>query len=156
LKINDQYIVEGKTIEKGKLEIYEASVDSINEFITISSECRKDCEYSMSKLNMVEIFPFKEEDKAEQGTTPEQKDPCGNAIFGGNCDKGPDVTHCLFDDPSMESAKFCTGNLMMVQVSKTNRCTSQREKFKCIKRQYKDQTECIEFCPGKCEKGMCL
>jgi hypothetical protein len=157
LKVNDEYAVEGVTIPKGELKIYENQYDSVNEFITISSDCRNDCEYAMSKLNMIEIFPYSEEKPSkEDEVIPEKQDPCGNAIQGGRCEKGPDVSHCLYDDATAEGAKFCTGALLMMQVNKQYRCPSQREKFKCVKRQYKDQAECLNFCPGKCKKGKCL
>ncbi len=155
IKINDDYAVEGQTIAKGELKIYEGVYDSINEYITVASECRNDCEYAMSKLNMIEVFPFSEDNAKDEDPTPEKVDPCGNATQGGKCDKGPDVTHCLYDDPTAEGAKYCTGNLLMVQVSKQYRCPSQREKYKCVKRMYKDQAECLNFCTGKCEKGAC-
>jgi len=156
LKVNDEFVVKGQTIPKGQLKVYEGTYNAINEFITISSECVNDCEYAMSKLNMVEIFPFDDEARKDDDPTPEKQDPCGNATEGGRCDKGPDVTHCLFEDPSSGGAKFCTGNLLMVPVSKQYRCPSQRNKFKCVKRKYADQNECLKYCPGKCGKGMCL
>jgi len=111
----------------------------------------------MSKINMIEIFPYTEEvPSKEDEVVPEKQDPCGNAIQGGRCEKGPDVSHCLFDNATAEGAKFCTGALLMMQVNKQYRCPSQREKFKCVKRLYKDQSECLNFCPGRCVKGMCL
>jgi hypothetical protein len=158
LKVNDQFIVKGKTVTKNNMEVFEGAYDSANQYLTISSDCQEDCEYAMSKISMVELYPFVEQDqekKNEPEPEPEKADPCGNATTGGKCDTGPDVTHCLFDDASSDSAKYCTGQLMMLQVSKTYKCQSQREKYKCIKRQYKDQAECLNWCPGTCEKAAC-
>jgi hypothetical protein len=157
LKINDEYIAENTTVPKGELKIFEGAYDSLNEYLTVKSDCKDDCEYAMSKMNMIEIFPFEEKSMKVEEPEPEQKDnTCGNAVMGGKCSQGPDVTHCVFEDASDEGTKFCTGNMLLVEVSKQYRCIQQRGKFKCVKRQYKDQGECVFFCPGKCEKSMCL
>ncbi len=157
LKINDDYIAENTTVPKGELKVFEGAFDSLNEYLTIKSDCKDDCEYAMSKMNMVEVYPFEEKSRKEPEPEPEQRDnTCGNAISGGKCSKGPDVTHCVFEDASDEGTKFCTGNMLLVEVSKQYRCVQQRGKFKCVKRKYKDQGECVFYCPGKCERSMCL
>lgn len=156
LKVNDDYIVKDRTLGSGNLEIFEGAYDSVNEYITVSSVCLSNCEYAMSKMNMIELFPFKNEERKEPEPTPERTDPCGNALQGGRCDTGPDVSHCVFDDPADDAAKFCTGELLLVQVSNQYRCPTQRDKFKCVKKKYNDQGQCLDFCPGKCEKGLCF
>ncbi len=157
LKVNNEYIVRDTTLTKNELKIYEGSYEAINQFITISSECETDCEYAMSKMNMIEISPFEEgDDDSKEDATKEEADPCGNAISGGRCDTGPDATHCLFENPTAEGGKFCTGELIMMQVPKTYRCVTQRNKYKCVKRDYNDQSLCVINCPGTCQAGKCL
>lgn len=155
LTVNGEPFVKQTTIEKGKLEVFEGVFDSVNEFITIGTKCILDCEYSMAKLNMIEIAPNKEPSDQKTEPTPVVQDPCGNAQQGGKCETGPDVTHCLFDDPSTDSAKYCSGNSIMLQVPANYKCASQRNKYKCVFRKYESQGSCLVFCPFNCTNGMC-
>ena len=155
LTINGVPIVKNTTIEKGKLEVFEGVFDSVNEYISIGTNCLLDCEYSMAKLNMIEISPSREKTDQKPEPTPVVDDPCGNAQHGGKCDTGPDVTHCLFDYPSLDAAKYCSGNSIMVQVPANYKCVSQRNKFKCVFRKYENQTSCLTFCPFNCTGGIC-
>ena len=158
IAINGVVFVKQTTIEKGKLEVFEGLFDSVNEFITISSKCLSDCDYSMAKLNMVEISPHKNEENKNEGTlepTAPVEDPCGNAQYGGKCDIGPDVLNCLFDDPTIDSAKFCSGNSFMVQVPNSYKCATQRNKFKCVLRKHENQSDCLKYCPYNCSNSIC-
>jgi hypothetical protein len=157
LAINGIPIAKQTTIEKGKIEVFEGVFDSVNEFITIGTKCLADCDYSMAKLNMVEISPYKEDKNKKEikELSAVVEDPCGNAQFGGKCDVGPDVINCLFDDPMVESAKFCSGNSFMVQIPPKYRCASQQNKFKCVLRKFEDQSACLKYCPFNCTKGIC-
>ena len=155
LTVNDVPFIKQTTIEKGKLEVFEGVFDSVNEYITIGTKCLSDCEYSMVKLNMIEISPYKEKTDEKPEPTPAIEDPCGNAQQGGKCDTGPDVTHCLFDDPTSDSTKYCSGNNIMLQVPANYKCVSQRSKFKCVLRKYENQNSCLVYCPFTCTNGIC-
>jgi hypothetical protein len=63
LKINDIYLIRGKTVGKGDLKVFEGNFESVNEFLTLNSECEEDCDYAMAKINMIEIYPYLEEDE---------------------------------------------------------------------------------------------
>jgi hypothetical protein len=155
LSINGKPFVTGVTIEKNNLQTFEGEFDSLNQMITISSNCKSDCEYVMAKINMIEIAPHKSEDDKLPELTPTIEDPCGNGESGGRCDVGPDIINCLYDDPLVEVAKFCSGNSFMVQVPEKYKCLSQRNKYKCVFRKFKDNRECLKYCPLNCAKGVC-
>jgi len=155
ITVNGVPFVKQTTIEKGKLETYEGVFDSVNEFITIGAKCILDCVYSMSKLNMIEISPNKDKQEQKVEPTPVVEDPCGNAQYGGRCDTGPDVINCLFDDPAVEAAKFCSGNAIMLQVPESYKCATQRNKFKCVLRKYENQNACLQNCPFDCTNATC-
>ncbi len=155
LTINGTPFVKQTTIEKGKLEVFEGVFDSVNEFITIGTKCLLDCEYSMAKLNMVEISPHSEMKNQKVEPPPTVQDPCGNGQQGGKCETGPDVIHCLFDDPTVDVAKYCSGNSIMVQVPANYKCVTQRNKYKCVMRKYETQNSCLIFCPSGCTNGIC-
>lgn len=156
LSVNGIPLVKQSTIEKGKLEVFEGIFDSVNEYITISPKCSFDCEYSMAKLNMITIIPFKDKKElSREHVKPIVKDPCGNAFTGGKCETGPDVVHCLYEDISVDSAKYCSGNAILVQVPSDYQCVSQRNKYKCVLRVYDKQNVCMNFCPYKCKNSNC-
>lgn len=157
LMVNGFPLVKQTTVEKGKLEVFEGVFDSINEFISLSSKCLSDCEYSMAKLNMISISPYKDQ-KVESFAVekkPVIQDPCGNALTGGKCETGPDVTHCLYEDISVDATKYCSGNSIMIQIPSNYKCVSQRNKFKCVLRKYESQSACVTYCPNNCLHNEC-
>ena len=155
LSINGKPFITGATIEKNNLQTFEGDFTAVNQMLTITSKCKSDCEYVMSKLNMIEIAPFKAEDDKLPEPTPTVEDPCGNGESGGRCDTGPDVINCLYDDPLVDVAKFCNGNSLMVQVPEDYKCISQRNKYKCVLRKFDNNKECLKYCPLSCSKGLC-
>jgi len=155
LSINGKPFIQQATIEKNNLQVFEGDFNSLNEMLTISSKCVSDCEYAMAKINTIEIAPFRASEVDLPEPTPTVEDPCGNAEQGGKCDIGPDILNCLFDDPVVEVAKFCSGNSLMVQVPHDYKCPSQRNKFKCVLRKFETQSECLIYCPLGCSNGLC-
>jgi hypothetical protein len=83
-------------------------------------------------------------------------DICGNAFTGGRCGKGPNVEDCLYDNPGEEGARSCNGVLILIQINNQYKCLTQREKFKCVKREFDNPDLCAKNCPGKCEKNKCI
>lgn len=82
LSLNGSSIV-SKVIQKGKLEMFEKVVESVQSFISISTNCESDCDFSMAKMNAVEIVPYldsgieaKDDNEAQVG--------CGGSITNGN------------------------------------------------------------------------
>jgi hypothetical protein len=59
LSVNGEVAI-NKVIEKGKLDMYEKVVESRQGFITINSDCQDNCDFSMAKLNAVEVVPYEE------------------------------------------------------------------------------------------------
>jgi len=82
LSINGESVV-SKVIEKGKLEMFEKVVESVQSFISISSNCEKDCDFSMAKLNAVELVPY-EETVVSEKDVQELEVGCGGSVTKGN------------------------------------------------------------------------
>jgi hypothetical protein len=157
LKINDEYLIKGKTVDKGDLQVFEGNFESINELLTFNTECEEDCEYARAKINMVEIYPYLEEEETPVLIkTPEKFDPCGNSYTGGRCHEGPNVENCVYNNIADEGAKFCNGVLYFVQISEQYKCLSQKGKWKCVMRDFTNAVECAKSCPGECEKNKCI
>jgi len=81
LTMNGSQVI-SKVVEKGKLEMFEKVVESVQGFITITSNCERDCDFSMAKLNAVEIVPF--EDIGIPDEVVEEEVSCGGSIIHGN------------------------------------------------------------------------
>jgi hypothetical protein len=155
IKVNGVPIIKEKTFPRGELTVTEGLVESINEMLTFSSECENNCKNQLSKMNMVEIFPYKDARETSFDldniiTGPVKRDPCNGAQTGGDCDKGI-VANCLFDDPTVPTASRCSGELFLAQI-KTSQCKSQIGKFICVQKSYNSSDACQKICPGKCEK----
>ena len=155
LKINDVYVVKNQIVAKGDLKVFEATVEAKNEFITLSPECEDNCDYAVTKINAVEILPYKESQDHVEPTTNEIK-LCGDAFSGGRCESGPNVLHCLFEDPSKQVASNCNGSLMLMQIQSGYKCKDLVGKFKCVKKAYANDEECKQFCVQTCNKNNCV
>jgi hypothetical protein len=155
LSVNGKPFIKDVTLEKKNLQTFEGDFVAVNQMITVTSNCRNDCEYAMAKLNMIKISQFNAEDDKLPEPTPRKEDTCGNAESGGRCDTGPDIINCLYDDPLVDVLKYCSGNSFMVQVPDTYKCATQRNRFKCVIRKFEDNKECLKYCPLSCSKGIC-
>ena len=157
LKANSKSLFRNKLILKNTQEEVEELVDSIDEFIEISSDCEENCDYSETKLNAIQIYPYQmdvhDEDKAN---TTEKATSCGNSFIGGRCDKGPNVLHCLFDNITVSSAHFCNDSMVLVNVPSTYKCKEQVGKYKCVKQEYISSNECSLYCPKECMEARCI
>jgi hypothetical protein len=132
LKINNKSIVKSTIIDKNMLQSYEEVFESYKELLEITSDCEENCEDAISILNAIEISQF---DEAQNNiiTSREKETSCGLSYTGGRCDIGPDVLHCLFDDPSKQSVKFCNGELLsLVTIPSGYYCKEQVGKLKCV------------------------
>jgi hypothetical protein len=156
LKINDKFFVKNQKIPPNKLKVYEGVVEAKNEYLTIESNCQKNCDHAMSKLNAIEIIPFKEKPNLPKIVSNEVKLSCGHAYIGGRCDKGPDVLHCIFNDPSKQVATNCNGNLIIMNVPDSYKCRDQIGKYKCVKRIYDTENECEKYCVQPCTRNQCV
>jgi len=154
LMVNNKLVAKGE-VGEDELKVFEAVVESNNEFIVIKENCQDKCDDGPSKLNAVEIMPYEEKPKKKKAETAE-KQLCGHAFTGGRCEKGPDVTHCLFDDPSAEPANNCTGNLAIMPIPGTYQCKDQIGKYKCVKKSYDNDEECQKYCVNNCKKTQCI
>jgi hypothetical protein len=156
LKVNDKMFVNNQKIGAGKLKLFEGVVEAKNEYLTIESNCQENCEYAMAKLNALEIIPYKEKPNLPKVVSNEVKLNCGHAYIGGRCDKGPDVLHCLFNDPSKEVATNCNGNLIIMNVPDSYKCRDQVGKYKCVKKIYDSADECKKYCVQGCKSNQCV
>lgn len=81
LSINGEPVY-NKIIEKGKMEKLEKVIESKQGFITISSSCESDCDFSMAKLSAVKIVPY--EENAKEGKEQEEEVVgCGGSVTKG-------------------------------------------------------------------------
>jgi len=156
LTVNDKFLAKNKYVEPDVLKIYEGIVEAKNEFLVVKSNCQDDCDNGVSKLNAIEITPYKEKPKKEEEKTKEVALACGHAFTGGRCDTGPNVEHCLFDDPSKEVASNCSGSLVIMMIPNTYQCKDQIGKYKCLKRTYDNDEDCKKYCVNNCKKNQCI
>jgi len=154
--INGKTILKNEKIMKNELKIFQTEIDSLNEFIFITSECKEDCYDSQSKLNAIEIQLIKHISKDKKAKEKEKKLSCGEAFTGGRCQTGPDVLHCLFDDKFSKTAGLCAGENSLVEIPENYKCQEQKHKYKCVKIRYGNEDECKLYCPKKCQEGKCL
>jgi hypothetical protein len=157
IRVNDVVVVSG-TVDAGQTKVFEQKVESIDQYLVFTTFCETNCSKHQSKMNKVEISPFKdvEDIKREDQnkvTGPKAK-VCGG-WSGGECDKvGGDPLHCVYTD--MQTATpYCGQNNAYKIVSLTPTCPSG---VVCVKIQYSNSTECQTNCPGKkCNKtNVCL
>jgi len=157
LKINDKIAVENEVIKDGDLKVYEFVEEAINKYITISPECEDNCDYALSKINAIEISPYKEnEELHKEESQSDEKKVCGDSFVGGRCENGPDATHCLYDDPSKAGATNCNGGNMIIMIPKDYKCKDQVGKFKCVKKSYSSIDDCKRYCVQTCNKNKCI
>ena len=154
LVVNNKVFTNGEYIQKNKLFTVEKFVESINDFITISSKCTKNCEYNFDRLNAVKITAYEYYNK-EQKDLQEYSTQCGKAFKGGKCLYGPDVLHCIFNDPTVISASFCHGDKILKGISSDYFCKDQTGHYKCVRKSYINEDECKLYCPGKCTNEKC-
>ena len=131
LKVNDKYIVQNQIVARNVLKVFEEIVEANSCYINFSPECKANCEYAVTKLNAVEIIPYKENMETVEAKSSEVK-ICGNGFVGGRCENGPNVVHCVYDDPSNPVASNCNGRLMLMEVPNSNLCKDQIGKYKCV------------------------
>ena len=154
--VNDKFLAKDQKVEEDELKVFEGVVESKNDFIVVSSNCQNNCDDGVSKLNAIEIMPYEEKPKKKETKSAEVALTCGHAFVGGRCDKGPDVLHCLFDDPSKEVAGNCTGNLVIMMIPNTYQCKDQIGKYKCLQKIYGNDEDCKKFCVNNCKKSQCI
>lgn len=155
LKINDIYVVKNQIIPKGDLKVFEATSEAKNGFLIFSPECVDNCDYAVTKINAVELMPYKEHLDKPEPQSNETK-VCGEGLMGGKCNTGPDVLHCIFADPSNQVASNCNGSNMLMEIKVGYKCKDLIGNFKCVKKQYDTDEQCKQFCVQSCNKNNCI
>jgi len=155
LQVNGKYFAKDQHVAEDEIKVFEGVAESSNGFIVITQKCEEKCDHGSSKMNAVEIMPYEDKPKAKESKTPE-KEVCGHSYVGGRCEKGPNVMHCLFDDPSEEVAGNCTGSLVIMNIPNTYTCKDQIGKFKCVKKIYDTDDECKKYCVNNCNRNQCI
>jgi len=156
LKVNDKYIAKNKIVDKNSLEVFQDIIEANNKYISITSECSENCNKAVSKMNAVEIFPYEAHLNKSDDLTKEIELNCGSTFKGGRCDTGPNVVHCLFDDPGKTTAKYCNGSQSLISIPNSYKCKEQVGKYKCVFKNYVSEGECKKFCPQDCNGTKCL
>ncbi len=154
--VNGKIMCKSQKVLKGNLDIIEEKIESKAGYITIRSECVENCKYAMSKLNAVELTPIGNDIDEGNDSSKTEKLKCGNNYIKGKCEKGPDVTHCIFEDKTMPSAAYCSGGNSLVTIPDDYKCKEQVGKYKCVKIEYDGEEECKLNCPKKCKAAKCL
>ncbi len=152
--VNNKLFSNGELFEKNKLYTIEKHVEDINEFITITSQCSTDCDYNYGRLNAIKITTYEVFNK-ELKDSKDDATPCGNGFKGGKCLFGPDVLHCIFNDPTVVSASYCHGDKVLKAIPNDYMCKDQIGHFKCVRKSYINEDECRLYCPSKCENEKC-
>lgn len=132
ITINGLKVVKNQLVKRGDEKVFEALVEAKNDLLTLSLACEENWEYAATKLRAVEIIPSKESLEVKNPVTNETK-TCGDSFTGGRCESGPDVLHCLFDNPSNTVATNCNGGFMLMKIQNDYKCKDQVGKYKCIK-----------------------
>lgn len=158
LEVNKKIFTKSMVIEKNKMEIVEKIVESINGFITISASCTENCDNSVNRISAIKITPFIYDDDLDVNPLKGPKETptnCGKAFTGGRCISGPDVLHCIFNDPTIEAASFCTEDNILKAIPNNYACKDQIGHYKCVKKLYINEDECKLYCPTKCLAERC-
>lgn len=158
LQINKKIFTKGLIVEKNHLEIVENIVESNNGYLTIAAVCTENCENSLNKLSAIKISPFLYDNELNKPSeqTREKSTICGKAFKGGRCDTGPNVLHCIFNDPTVHSASFCSEDKILKAIPNNYSCKDQIGHYKCVNKIYINEDECKEYCPDKCHGERCF
>jgi hypothetical protein len=158
LKINGKYFAMNKLIPKNSLKVLQDILETKNQLFELTSDCIQDCDHSISIISAIELIPYEGRDSEDLNSSDVQEKltNCGNAYTGGRCNKGPDVLHCLFDDPTFASAKFCNGEQSLISIPNTFKCAELHGLYKCVNKVYADQSECKLNCPQDCQDSKCI
>jgi hypothetical protein len=132
LGINNKIIAKNVKIPKNQVEVFEIILETKNGIFEVTSTCEEHCNHAMTKINAVEIIPYDDiTDDLNASSNPE-KEVCGSSFLGGRCLKDSNVLHCIFDDPSLPSAKFCNGENVLVNIPTDYKCRDQIGQYKCV------------------------
>lgn len=81
--INGKSVFSG-IVKKGELKVIQKVIEARNQFITITSECTKDCDFAMAKLNGVEISPaVSAAPKVKEEDSKVEIEKCGGSLEKG-------------------------------------------------------------------------
>ncbi|MCQ2818886.1 MAG: PA14 domain-containing protein [archaeon] len=163
LQINGFKLVENTLVKKNCLAEFEGEFGSDEKgYLTLTDECKENCNYAQAKLNFIEIKKVEDEstEKQEEANKPavagvELIDKNDAAYYKGRCDTGDRVENCVYDSVRSEGAKFCRDPFKLVTVSNSYPSSFQRGKIKCIKKNYYTDEECLKYCPGNCQNKIC-
>lgn len=158
-QVNGNEVAHNISIPKGERKIFETVVESINDNIEITTECSDNCFYSMSRLNMIQIFQYSEEIPRDEPDRIAEGDICENRIKRGkDCESGEsDVLYCVFQNSNSLGAAKCSGNYTKIKLPTPYKCPEAAGLDYCIKKVFISEKECNNYCPGLCDKkGICL
>lgn len=168
LVVNDEYFLENEFIPLGTIKRGSKIVESISDFITIKSECKVNCDSAISKMNTVEIEPYREPNSFPDGwqDSKEAKNGAASAdiakgdlpVIIEKCAQLRDnYENCLFDDTLPWVSSNCGGDLSIMKITKEDNDHKKfYNKLKCARTVYKTQELCNKYCPRtKCTNGSC-
>ena len=157
LLVNKKVFTKSLIVEKNKMEIIENVIEDNNGYISISALCTENCEKSVNKLSAIKISPFLYDDDGKNKMEGKEiQSNCGKAFTGGRCNTGPNVLHCIFNDPTVEAAAYCSEDKILKAIPSSYSCKEQIGHYKCVNKMYISEDECKQFCPGKCQAERCV
>jgi len=175
-RVNNVTFARNKYIGQGDYEVLTKDVSSHGDYLTVYSECMDNCDFQMSRLNMIEISKISDDPDLKElprslnnknilnslSNLPESlvdeyvNESCSNSYDGKRCLTGPEVVNCIYSDLMNPAAMMCSGKKALVRFPDNFHCINLRKKFKCVLKEYSSQSECLVFCPVDCDKGVCF
>ena len=156
--VNGITLAKNAPVRIGEMKIFEGVVESIDGLLDINTECSGDCFYSRSRLNMIQIYPHKEEEVQNEEEIIQEGEICSGKVKRGmDCDSGKvDVKFCVFQTENSVGAQKCNGSYSKIKMPKKyDACIEASGLEYCIPKQF-DKDQCSYYCPTKCVKDVCV
>jgi len=147
-QVNGTSFAKNLTIDKGERKVLEEVVNASDGMIEIDTECKDNCFYSLGRMNMIQIFPYVKLSHEPSHPLHEGQICDGLVKRGKECENGPDVTHCAFQDNGSPGYKLCNGSVTKVKIPEASTCKDIRGWNICIKNEY--ETNEAELCGRIC------
>ena len=134
--VNGISFAKNEEIFKGQKKIFEGVVESIDSMIEITSECTVKCFDAISRMNMIQIYPYSEQEKtpATDNSIIEGEICNGKYKLGKDCENGTsDVKFCAFQNEKSLGFRKCNGTNTIVKIPlKFIECPDVRGLYYCI------------------------
>jgi len=58
IKVNGEFLAQNEQIPKNKRKSFKKTIEAHNKFLIFTTECEKDCDFSLAVINAIEITPI--------------------------------------------------------------------------------------------------